>query len=401
MVAFMFAIVLLLTPELAAQSQEAPPSSRADQIQSQRLNKAANLRVEERGKVEKYLLRAQRGVRRLPIQIGVGGLGPGAGFAVGSSAEWNSSTDRLQIKAWGAVSVNRFYHAGSGVYFPTSLNHLTLSLEGSHSDAPQLEYYGPGPDSVLSDRSNYRREDTLFNLRLALDDRRRGGACHLGELLLNVGPGKNESIPSTETLFGPGQAPGVDVQSNFVIAGCSAGLDARDFAGDPHRGTFAEVAYDRYYAQSDDQFSFHRLSGVAEQYVPFLNKKRVVVLRAQTDISLHSSDQVVPFYLQPTLGSDTELRGFRRYRFYDENALALTGEYRWEIHTGFDMALFSDFGKVFHRPGEISLSGMESSFGFGFRFKNGRKMVARLDTGFSREGIQVWLKFGKLFWQSA
>jgi surface antigen Omp85-like protein len=397
MVAFMFALALLLTPELVAQSLEAPSSSRADQIQSQRLNKAANLRVEERGKYEEFVFRAERVVRRLPIQIGVGGLGPGAGFAVGSSAEWNSSTDRIQAKAWGTVSVNRFYHAGGGVYLPTPLNNLTLSIEGSHSDAPQLEYYGPGPDSLLRDRSNYRREDTLFNFRLASDGRRLGGACHLGELLLNVGPGKNDSIPSTETLFGPGEAPGVDVQSNFLIAGCSARFDTTDFPGDPHVGTFAEVIYDRYHAQSDDRFSFHRLSGVAEQYVPFLNKKRVVVLRAQTDISLHSADQVVPFYLQPTLGSDTELRGFRRFRFYDENAIALTGEYRWEIHTGFDMALFSDFGKVFHPAGEISLSGMESSFGFGFRFKNKRNMVARLDTGFSREGVQVWLKFGKLF----
>ena len=100
----------------------------------------------------------------------------------------------------------------------------------------------------------------------------------MGELLLNVGPGKNDSIPSTETLFGPGEAPGVDVQSNFLIAGCSARFDTTDFPGDPHVGTFAEVIYDRYHAQSDDRFSFHRLSGVAEQYVPFLNKKRVVVL---------------------------------------------------------------------------------------------------------------------------
>jgi len=75
----------------------------------------------------------------------------------------------------------------------------------------------------------------------------------------------------------------------------------------------------------------------------------------------------------------------------------LTGEYQWEINTGFDMALFVDGGKVFHRPGQISLSNLEGSAGFGLRFKNQRSIVARLDTGFSREGFQVWLKFGKLF----
>jgi hypothetical protein len=40
---------------------------------------------------------------------------------------------------------------------------------------------------------------------------------------------------------------------------------------------------------------------------------------------------------------------------------------------------------------------METSAGFGFRFKNNHNIVARLDTGFSREGFQIWLKFGKLF----
>jgi outer membrane protein assembly factor BamA len=174
-------------------------------------------------------------------------------------------------------------------------------------------------------------------------------------------------------------------------------LDLRDFKDDPHHGTFAAITYDRYHAQSADRFSFHRLSGVVEEYLPFLNEKRVIFLRGETNFSFHSDDQVVPFYLQSTLGSDTTLRGYPWLRFYDENSLALTAEYRWEILTGFDMALFGDFGKVFNKPSQISLSGLRNSFGFGFRFKYGRAMVARLDTGFSREGVQVWLKFGKLF----
>jgi outer membrane protein assembly factor BamA len=146
-------------------------------------------------------------------------------------------------------------------------------------------------------------------------------------------------------------------------------------------------------------FSFNRLSVAGQQYIPFLNRKRVIALRERAVLGFHSDDQVVPFYLQPTLGSDTELRGYRRYRFYDENAVAFTAEYRWEIGLGFDTALFADFGQVFHRPGEIFSSGMKGSAGFGFRFKNEnrRSEVARLDFGFSQEGAQVWLRFGKLF----
>jgi outer membrane protein assembly factor BamA len=174
-------------------------------------------------------------------------------------------------------------------------------------------------------------------------------------------------------------------------------MDSRDFPADPHSGMYATAAYDRYFAQNDNVFSFHRLSATGEQHFSFWNKKRVVALRATAVLSFHSENQVVPFYLQPTLGSDTELRGYRRYRFYDENSLALTAEYRWEISTGVDMALFVDGGKVFHRPSQIGFSDLDGSAGFGFRFKNRDAVLARLDTGFSREGFQVWLKFGKLF----
>jgi hypothetical protein len=200
-------------------------------------------------------------------------------------------------------------------------------------------------------------------------------------------------------VFGPAQAPGVDVQSNYLIAGCSGEIVLLDFKDDPHRGTTTMAAFDRYQAENHPVFSFNRLSVAGEQYIPFLNGKRVIALREGAELSFHSDGQVVPFYLQPTLGSDTELRGFRRYRFYDENSVAFTGEYRWEISMGFDAALFADFGQVFHRPREIFSTGMEGSAGFGFRFKNEnrRSEVARLDFGFSREGAQVWLRFGKLF----
>jgi outer membrane protein assembly factor BamA len=184
-----------------------------------------------------------------------------------------------------------------------------------------------------------------------------------------------------------------------VIGGCLVQLDLRDFPEDPHKGTYVRAAFDRYYAESQNRFSYYPVSVVAEQYVPFLNRKRVIALRAKTELSYHSENQVVPFYLQPTLGSDMDLRGYRRYRFYDENVLSLNAEYRWEISSGFDMALFIDGGNVFHRPWEVGLSDLKSSAGFGLRIKNlnARRVLARLDIGFSREGFQIWLRVPELF----
>jgi hypothetical protein len=394
-----FAVTIVLTPELIAQDQASVPTSRADEIHEQRLLKELTLQPEKPTKVEKHFARIDRIMRRSPIKLGVGGRGPGAGLGASSEWNWNSSGDNVRARLWGGASINRFYNVGTGLELPhIGGTVMGLVFEASHEDAPQLEYYGSGPDSSRGNRTSFRREDTLFESRLVFRPHRRfASTCRLGELLLNVGPGTNGSLASTETVFGPAEAPGIDVQSDFLIAGCDARLDARDFPGDPHNGTFASAAYDRYFAQDADRFSFHRVTAAVQHYIPFLNQGRVIALRAKTEFSFHSGDQVVPFYMQTTLGSDADLRGFRRFRFYDENSIVLNAEYRWEISTRFDMALFADAGKVFHRPGEISLADMETSAGFGFRFKNNHNIVARLDTGFSREGFQIWLKFGKLF----
>jgi outer membrane protein assembly factor BamA len=135
----------------------------------------------------------------------------------------------------------------------------------------------------------------------------------------------------------------------------------------------------------------------AEHYIPFLNKKRVIAFRAATELSDPDGGNVVPFYMQPTLGGSDNLRGFGRYRFYDNNSLLFNAEYRWEISYGFDMALFADAGKVTPRRGQINLSSLQTDAGFGFRFKSPNKVVLRIDAGFSREGFQTWVVFNNIY----
>ena len=395
---FFLVVALLLTPKLMAQSSDAQPTARFDQIQALRLQKAAHLRPDKPPTVEKYFTRVDDFLENSPVRFLGGGLAQGAGFTLGSFFEWSKSHDRIRPKLFGTGSTRLYYIAGTGVELPHIGDHdLSITLDGLHSDAPQLDYYGSGPDSLKSNRTDYRREETLFESRVRFSPHRNlTSACRVGQLFLNVGPGTSDRIAPTDSVFGPEEAPGLDAQSDYVIGGCSAQIDLRDFPNDPHVGTFFRAGYDRYQAEEIDRFSFNRFYAAAEHYIPFLNEKRVIALRAKTELSWHAPDQVVPFYMQVTLGGDTELRGFRRYRFYDENSIVLTGEYRWQVSTGFDMAMFLDAGKVFNKPSEISLTDLETSPGFGLRFKGKRGLVVRLDTGVS-EGWHVWFRFGKLF----
>ena len=79
-------------------------------------------------------------------------------------------------------------------------------------------------------------------------------------------------------------------------------------------------------------------------------------------------DHVMPFYLMPTLGGNDTLRGFREYRFRGPHAILGQAEYRWEIWSGLDGALFYDAGKVADRRADLNFKDLERDYGFGFRF---------------------------------
>jgi hemolysin activation/secretion protein len=67
------------------------------------------------------------------------------------------------------------------------------------------------------------------------------------------------------------------------------------------------------------------------------------------------------------------------------------------VFAGLDMALFADGGKVFARRRRWNLKDLEGSVGFGLRFNVRNHTFLRIDTGFSHEGFQVWLKFANIY----
>jgi outer membrane protein insertion porin family len=105
----------------------------------------------------------------------------------------------------------------------------------------------------------------------------------------------------------------------------------------------------------------------------------------------------IPFYMQPALGGSEDLRGYRPFRFRDENLFTMTAEYRWEVFSGLDMAVFTDAGRVYAHRSDFSVRHLETDAGFGFRFNARNQTFLRLDVGFSHEGFQVWVKFGDVF----
>ncbi|MEP7366921.1 MAG: BamA/TamA family outer membrane protein, partial [Acidobacteriota bacterium] len=277
---------------------------------------------------------------------------------------------------------------------------LFWEVRGLHHNYNSLPFYGQGPDSEKAKRTNYRLENTDIDGMFGVHVHRFlrvGGST--GYMWNNVGPGQDERYASSEKVFPPSRAAGISRQTNFYRWGGFVQADFRDSAVGPRSGGNYSMRYDSYNDRDLKLHGFQRVDIEGQQYLPFYNKRRVIVLRGRVVMTKHDDDQSVPFYLQSVLGGSNDLRGFRPYRFSDENMLVMNAEYRWEVFAGMDMALFADAGKVAHKRGDLDFKNLESAVGFGLRFNARNATFIRLDVGFSHEGFQVWVKFNDVFSQ--
>jgi outer membrane protein assembly factor BamA len=308
----------------------------------------------------------------------------------------------VQVRAAAQVSITGFQKYDAELTLPKLLaNRASLNVYGVHHNYPQLLYYGPGADSLKDNRTNYRLEDTAIDVTFSVRPLPRlreftiAGAG--GYVWNNVGPGTSNQWASTEKVFTPAQAIGIDQQTDFLRYGGHAQFDWRDNPGGPRRGGYYLAQVSRYQDRKRQQHDFTRLDLELQQYFPFFNERRVIALRARTTLTDMKAGQTVPFYLQPRLGGPDTLRGYRPFRFADNNSLLMSAEYRYEVFSGLDMAIFADAGKVTARRGQINFKDLESSVGFGFRFNVHNNVFMRVETAFSHEGIQIVLRFNPVF----
>jgi outer membrane protein assembly factor BamA len=397
-----FALLLFATPSLS-QGQE----TRSTEIERERDEKAAHPRPEKPDKVEKTLRyiddhkileRFSTGYHGWNVRFG--GLPQGSGFALGP--EYRSRSDSLSGNTFrfGAQLSTKLYekYYASWELPHIASDHMSLDLNAAHRNYTQIDYFGPGPNSSKHARTDYRLENTSVDALVGVkpvNHLRLGGSA--GYLWVNVGPGTSGDFPSTDQVFPPSLAPGVDRQTDFLRYGPYAQVDFLDSAAAPTNGGLYTLQYIWYEDQKLGQNDFQRMDAEVQQYFGFFNKTRVLALRAKATLTTAGRDQVVPFYMQPTVGGSDDLRGFRAFRFYDNNSFVLNGEYRWHAMSLLDIALFADAGKVFPRRGELNFSDLEIDGGVGFRFNVKGQPFMRVDIAASGEGVQVWVKFNQIF----
>ena len=171
---------------------------------------------------------------------------------------------------------------------------------------------------------------------------------------------------SLEEQFDPATIPWFDSRTDYLHYGATVELDLRDTTV-PEAGVVLRGEVAVYDDRDLDRFDFNRVA------------------------------VEVPFYLMETLGGGSTIRGFREYRFRDARTLLMSAEYRWELWTYLDFALFADAGKVFSESSDLDLHDLETAVGFGLRGHGPGGTVIRFDLARSREAIKVHIGGGPSF----
>lgn len=390
----LFLTILLGVVRLPAQD------TRAGLIEAARDQKALELKDPQDPSFEKVIIRAQGSeVYRLitadeGLGIGFGQLVPGAGFSVGPRYQKTLMDGHLKFNGSVYGSTKKYYMVRFDASAVNLLSgHGSVDFLTSHLDFPQMPYYGPGPESRKTGRSDYRLENTTVGFQPTFHLIPHLSAGAVGDFIaINVGPGTSSKFISTQDQYSPDVTPGIQQQTSYLKGGGFVQYDWRDKPGDPTEGGRYHAEYDKFSDQNFDAYSFYELNLDAQQYIPLFDGKRVIALHGETWLTDTNATQTVPFYMQPTLGGPDTLRGFEAFRYYGNNAVLIQSEYRWEASSVLDLALFADGGKVFQNWNELNFHKLESDFGFGLRFKSASATALRIDTGFSHEGFKVWFR---------
>ena len=391
---------------LAGRALAQEPATRAEALRLEREAKAEQLTPPETSRVERALIWLENGrflERILSPPVGfypvLGSVTSGGGFAVGPGYRHPGLFGgQADLNAFAAASLERYWMLDATLTIPRLAGGRVFADVGARwYDFPSEEFFGIGGDSRREDSVTYGLKNLIVGGGAGVRPHPSLSVAGRVEWLTpRVSGGADDR--SIQDLFDDASTPGLERQPDFLRYALSADFNYRQPLGNPRRGGRYFVAYSHLDDRDLDAYSFSRVNVDLQQYIPLFTDRRVLALRMLASASDVAGQNQVPFYLQRTLGGPDDLRGFRRFRFRDENLLLLQVEYRWEIFTAVDGAIFYDAGKVASRVEDLDFSDLESDYGVGFRFGTANGVFLRIEGAFgSRGGKHFVLRFGHVF----
>lgn len=402
MIRFVLALAVFTAGLSSAFAQDS--ATRAEADRQRREEKAAHAEPYKPGGFERAMRFAEERAFFISDREGLypklGSLTTGSGFAYGAGYRDRDLFDNVAVvDVWAATSLRRYWATEARLTLPNlARKRLRLETWAAHRDYPEEDFFGIGPDSNRANEISYAIRSDLFGTRAGarlLPIVTAGGGVEYQSHRL--GRGRDSRVPSIEAIFDPETAPGLNESIDYLRPSAFLDVDYRQ-PKNPRRGGWYRLDFSRFDDRTTGRHTFNRVDADLRQFVGFLAGRRVVAGRLFVSTSDAEPGQTMPFYLMPTLGGHDTLRGFRQYRFRGPHAILAQGEYRYEIWSGLDGALFYDAGKVANTRGDLNFKDLETDYGFGFRFNTDNAIVFRVDAGFgSRDGKHLYIVVGGVF----
>jgi outer membrane protein assembly factor BamA len=158
--------------------------------------------------------------------------------------------------------------------------------------------------------------------------------------------------------------------------------------GYARRGSVLGVTF-RDFSDTDSRYGFKQIDYEAIQHIPLLRESWALSLHAAASVTGLKSGQEIPFFMMPSVGGGSSLRGYSSWRFRDRNSLLLQAEWRVMVNRFLDTALFYDTGKVEAHTRDLNFNNLKDDYGIGFRFHTPLSTPLRIEFARSREGITI------------
>jgi len=386
---YLLAIAALVSASHDALAQAPDPSTRTGALEQAQAEKVKALTPQEPKKFERLTGRAEAMLTR-----GGNHWYPyfensytGGGFPFGAGYSWFlNGYSTMDVR--GSITPKGYTLAEAEFLNPRIFNRRgTLSMIGGWREATEVPFYGLG-DSRPENRVNYGFEQPHVSGLLTLKPTRRllvvSGGIEYTQWNLQPGEG---SFPSIGDLFPPGDLAGIDAKVNYLHTQVGVGLDWRPAELYARRGGYYGITVHEY-DDNDDQFGFREVRYEAVQHIPILREAWVLSFRGRVITSSAKTDQRVPFFMTPSLGSGGTLRAYPVRRFRGEDTLLLQGEWRIMINRFMDTAVFYDAGKAVQDEEDLDFKHLKTDVGFGFRLHGPFRTLLRTDVAKGSEGYQ-------------
>ena len=284
----------------------------------------------------------------------------GGGFTLGAGyATHVSSYNTIDVR--GSYTPKGYIRAEAEFIAPRLFDRRgRLSVTGGWREATQVGFYGFGTRNTSNDdRANYSFEQPYRRAPRVPADAAVFWCLAPGSNTSQwqQGPGQG-SDPSVDEVYTPDTLPGLGASPTYLHS-----QGQRLSTGGPRPAIPAAAA------TTASPFTTSRtLTTSTASARP--TTRRSSTSRSCRDLwvlSLHGlaattdrkGDQQIPFFMQPSLGGGSNLRGFSSWRFRDRHSLLLQAEWRVLVTAFIDMALFYDAGKVTRSRSDLDLDGMK------------------------------------------